>query len=260
MTEAEGRLEALLRSGHPDEDHYHPPGLTLTSDAVASVATTRVLDHPRRRPSMGRTPWLYPAIAASLALVVVLVGVQLMPQTESTIAGGPTVEDALATLRGHGLHDPSIVGQASSGDHSVFLFDAFVPESSGFRRSTYGYQTFAGHVPLEMGREEGRRPPDFVGIVGTTIGGVDDVTTVEAGFLIGLVPDERVQRVVVLTELGDRLEEPVSGPAFMVALPETFHPELEIEWRLLDAQGSVLYGEVVYRGPPRDTAPSPAES
>lgn len=48
--------------------------------------------------------------------------------------------------------------------------------------------------------------------------------------------------------------------AFMVALPETFHPELEIEWRLLDAQGSVLYGEVVYRGRLRDTAPSPAES
>ena len=248
MTEAEGRLEALLRSGHPDEDHYHPPGLTLTSDAVASVATTRVLDHPRPRPSMGRTRWLYPAIAASLALVVVLVGVQLMPPTEGTMAGGPTVEDAVTTLRSHGLLDPSIVGHASTGDRSVFFFDAVVLESSGFRRPTYGYQTFAGNVPIEMGREEGRRPPHDVRIVGATIGTVDDVTTVEAGFLIGLVPDERVQRVVVLTELGDRLEEPVSGPAFMVALPATFHPELEIEWRLLDAQGSILYRDASIGG------------
>ncbi len=125
-----------------------------------------------------------------------------------------------------------IVGHASSDDHSVFLFDAFVLEPSGFRRPTLGYQTFAGNVPIEMGREEGRRPPDFVGIVGTTIGTVDEVTTAEAGFLIGLVPDDRVQRVVVVTESGDRVEEPVPGPAFMVALPETFHPELEIEWRL----------------------------
>lgn len=240
MTEAEGRLEALLRDGHPDEDHYHPPGLTLTSDVAVSITTARVHDH-RPRASRSRARWLYPAIAASLALVAVLVGIRLMPPTEGAIVGGPTVEDALAILRGHGLLDPLIVGHASTGDHSVFLFDAVVLESSGFRRPTYGYQTFAGSVPIEMGREEGRRPPHDVRIVGATIGTVDDVTTVEAGFLIGLVPDERVRRAVVLTELGDRLEEPVSGPAFMVALPETFHPELRIEWRLLDAEGAVLY-------------------
>ena len=153
---------------------------------------------------------------------------------------GPlTVEDALGSLRDQGFVDPTIVWHASSGDRSVFFFDAFEPGDT--RSPTYGYHLFEATRPIEFGRSAGKHPSFFVKIVGAMVGTVDDVVDIEGGFLIGLIGDQRVVGAVLDTERGDRIEEPVAAPAFMVELTEAFHPEFLVEWRLLDSDGTVLY-------------------